>query len=160
MLLKLSKKVRLDNTVRPIHLPSSEMHINDNQQCHVAGWGYTRTGGEAVDDLRVVDVSIINPQVCKREWGGLPANVICAGGYGTNKGFCQGDSGGPLVCNGIAVGVMSFNKYQNCNYPDVPNVYTDISKYLVWINSVIGHLPHRPHIIKITQYPMVCVIEP
>ncbi|GLD74490.1 duodenase-1-like protein [Lates japonicus] len=138
MLLKLSKKVRLDNTVRPIHLPSSEMHINDNQQCHVAGWGYTRTGGEAVDDLRVVDVSIINPQVCKREWGGLPANVICAGGYGTNKGFCQGDSGGPLVCNGIAVGVVSFNKYQNCNYPDVPNVYTDISKYLVWINSVIS----------------------
>ncbi|XP_050924154.1 duodenase-1-like isoform X2 [Lates calcarifer] len=138
MLLKLSKKVQLDNSAQTIHLPSSEMHINDNQQCRVAGWGYTRTNGNVVDDLRVVDVSIINPQVCKMEWDGLPANVICAGGYGTNKGFCQGDSGGPLVCNGIAVGVVSFNKYRNCNYPDVPNVYTDISKYLVWINSIIS----------------------
>uniref|UniRef100_A0A4W6E5Y1 trypsin n=1 Tax=Lates calcarifer TaxID=8187 RepID=A0A4W6E5Y1_LATCA len=115
MLLKLSKKVQLDNSAQTIHLPSSEMHINDNQQCRVAGWGYTRTNGNVVDDLRVVDVSIINPQVCKMEWDGLPAN---------------GDSGGPLVCNGIAVGVVSFNKYRNCNYPDVPNVYTDISKYL------------------------------
>uniref|UniRef100_A0A4W6C5F8 Peptidase S1 domain-containing protein n=1 Tax=Lates calcarifer TaxID=8187 RepID=A0A4W6C5F8_LATCA len=110
----------------------------DNEQCRVAGWGYTRTGGWTEDNLRVVDVSIINPQVCKKEWDGLPANVICAGGYGTNKGFCQGDSGGPLVCNGIAVGVVSFNKYRNCNYPDVPNVYTDISKYLTWIKQTLN----------------------
>uniref|UniRef100_A0A4W6E5Y6 Peptidase S1 domain-containing protein n=1 Tax=Lates calcarifer TaxID=8187 RepID=A0A4W6E5Y6_LATCA len=98
-----------------IHLPSSEMHINDNQQCRVAGWGYTRTNGNVVDDLRVVDVCFL---------------------FFHKK--CQmvievGDSGGPLVCNGIAVGVVSFNKYRNCNYPDVPNVYTDISKYLVYI---------------------------
>ncbi|XP_050933113.1 kallikrein-12 isoform X1 [Lates calcarifer] len=150
--------IRKDFVMTAAHCDGSAINIKDNEQCRVAGWGYTRTGGWTEDNLRVVDVSIINPQVCKKEWDGLPANVICAGGYGTNKGFCQGDSGGPLVCSGKAVGVVSFNKYRNCNYPDVPNVYTDISKYLVWINSVSDHLDH-PHTLKITQYPMVCVIE-
>ncbi|XP_068582116.1 duodenase-1-like [Cebidichthys violaceus] len=135
MLLKLSTKVSLNRRVQTIPLPTSEM--NQQENCQVAGWGATETGGRAVDDLRVVDVSIINLEVCKKKWFELkpfPANVICAGGYETKKGFCQGDSGGPLVCNGKAVGIVSFNKGANCDYPDVPNVYTDVSKYLTWIN--------------------------
>nr|XP_046247187.1 granzyme B-like [Scatophagus argus] len=137
MLLKLSQKVQLGNSVQTIPLPKTEMNIPENENCRVAGWGLTRTGGTAVDELRVVDVSIIQQQVCARVWGGLPDNVICAGGYKTNKGFCQGDSGGPLVWKGVAVGVVSFNNQSNCDYPDVPNVYTDISKYLPWIKSIL-----------------------
>ncbi|XP_031720235.1 duodenase-1-like isoform X2 [Anarrhichthys ocellatus] len=138
MLLKLSKKVSLNRRVQTIPLPTSEMNTQDN--CKVAGWGAIKTRGPAVDDLRVVDVSIINLEVCKEQWGhigNLPANVICAGGYGTEKGFCQGDSGGPLVCNGKAVGVVSFNNDNICKYPEKPNVYTDVSKYLPWINDVL-----------------------
>ncbi|XP_018522840.1 mast cell protease 2 [Lates calcarifer] len=137
MLLKLSREVQLGNSMQLAKLPRSAINIKDNEQCRVAGWGYTRTNGNVVDDLRVVDVSIINPQVCKREWPRLPANVICAGGYGTNKGFCQGDSGGPLECNGIVVGIVSFNNAYICDYPDFPNIYTDISKYLPWINQIL-----------------------
>lgn len=140
MLLKLSNKARLDNGVDIIQIPQHDMNLAADQQCQVAGWGYTRTGGSASHDLMVVDVSIIDPRVCDqvwRRWITLPANIICAGGYGTNKGFCQGDSGGPLVCNGIAVGIVSFNKQSNCNYPDVPNVYTDISRFRAWIQEAI-----------------------
>ncbi|TKS74455.1 Duodenase-1 [Collichthys lucidus] len=139
MLLKLSQKVQLDNSVQTIQLPTSEMNIGDKENCQVAGWGKTQTNGPAVDELRVVDVSTINKQVCERRWADLPLpdNVICAGGYKTNKGFCQGDSGGPLVCNGKAVGIVSFNMGHNCNYPNFPNVYTDISKYLPWIDNVL-----------------------
>uniref|UniRef100_A0A3Q0SF81 Peptidase S1 domain-containing protein n=1 Tax=Amphilophus citrinellus TaxID=61819 RepID=A0A3Q0SF81_AMPCI len=130
MLLKLSRKAQLGCHVQIIQLPCAEINLKENEICQVAGWGKTRTGGENVDQLREVDVSVINPQVCREQWPGLPANVICAGGYGTNKGFCQGDSGDPLVYNGLVVGVASFNKNYNCTYPDVPNIYTDISKYL------------------------------
>ncbi|XP_026200686.1 duodenase-1-like [Anabas testudineus] len=137
MLLKLSKKVPLNKKIQTIQLPESGTNIQENQQCLVAGWGMTKSRGHIVDDLRMVDVSVINLDVCKYHWSGLPANVICAGGYGTNKGFCQGDSGGPLVCNGTAAGVVSFNNFRKCNYPDVPNVYTDVSKYLDWINKII-----------------------
>lgn len=48
----------------------------------------------------------------------------------------QGDSGGPLVCNGMAVGVVSFNMRKNCDYPNVPNIYTNLSKYLHWIKEI------------------------
>uniref|UniRef100_A0A3Q2QNA5 trypsin n=1 Tax=Fundulus heteroclitus TaxID=8078 RepID=A0A3Q2QNA5_FUNHE len=139
MLLQLSEKVPLNNGVKTIPLPKSNILLGENQICSVAGWGAIKTKSPSVDDLRVVNVSIINPRSCKMYWDGLlPPNVICAGGYGTNKGFCQGDSGGPLVCNGIAVGVVSFNRGLNCEYPDVPNVYTDVSKFLQWINKFLN----------------------
>ncbi|KAL7396868.1 hypothetical protein ABVT39_012748 [Epinephelus coioides] len=139
MLLKLAEKARLDNRVQTIPLPRPETNIKENQRCSVAGWGSIKTNGSVVDDLRVVDVSIINLQDCKDKWSGLPLpdSVICAGGYNTSKGFCQGDSGGPLVCDGKAVGVVSFNNNKNCNYPNAPNVYTETSKYLGWIKSII-----------------------
>ncbi|XP_071762212.2 granzyme B-like [Centroberyx gerrardi] len=145
MLLKLSRKAKLSETIKTIQLPSQDEIIKANTKCIVAGWGYIKTGGTAVDNLRVVDVSTIDLDVCQEAWnqisGGpftLPANIICAGGYETNKGFCQGDSGGPLVCNGTAVGIVSFNhKVKKCDYPDVPNVYTEISKFLPWIEKIL-----------------------
>ncbi|KAM7388434.1 hypothetical protein PAMP_024608 [Pampus punctatissimus] len=133
MLLKLSRKAQ---KVKPIQLPKSVMKMKDEAMCRVAGWGRI-TGGKHVDVLQVADVPIINLNVCKKEWMQLPDNVICAGGYGTKKGFCQGDSGGPLVCGGIAVGVVSFNNKKNCTYPNVPNIYTDLSKNLDWIKNIL-----------------------
>ncbi|XP_029285477.1 mast cell protease 1A-like [Cottoperca gobio] len=138
MLLKLTEKAEMDNSIQTIPLPSSEMNIQENKQCRVAGWGSTSTGGKSVDKLRAVNVSLMKRHECEKKWPNLPLNVICAGGYPTKQGFCQGDSGGPLVCDGIAVGVVSFNNGGNCSYPDVPNVYTDIFKYLPWINSIIS----------------------
>ncbi|XP_060889437.1 duodenase-1-like [Labrus mixtus] len=136
MLLKLLKKARLSKSVQPIKLPESEIEIKDNAKCSVAGWGATETSGRPTDVLQEVDVSVVDYETCERTWKvNLPANVICAGGYKTDKGFCKGDSGGPLVCDGKAVGVVSFNR-KRCDYPNVPNVYTKISKYLHWISEV------------------------
>ncbi|XP_078141671.1 granzyme-like protein 1 [Centroberyx gerrardi] len=145
MLLKLSRKAKLSKTMKTIKLPSQDKIIKANTTCIVAGWGRTETEGTTVDELLVVDVSTIDLDVCKTAWKQipkmpltLPANIICAGGYKTNKGFCQGDSGGPLVCNGKAVGIVSFNHQVNkCDYPDLPNVYTEISKFLPWIKKIL-----------------------
>nr|XP_040039383.1 anionic trypsin-1-like isoform X1 [Gasterosteus aculeatus aculeatus] len=134
MLLKLSSKVKLDKAVQTIPLATSE--TSGGQRCHVAGWGRTEKIYKS-DDLRVVDVSILDLEECRKIWGRLPDKVICAGGYETRKGFCQGDSGGPLVCDGEAVGVVSFNRYQICEYPDKPNVYTDVYEHLAWIQKTI-----------------------
>ncbi|XP_038136718.1 duodenase-1-like [Cyprinodon tularosa] len=137
MLLKLSRKVSVNNRVKTIRIARPGFFLHDNQMCSVAGWGKTETS-DISNDLRVVNVSIINKDVCNKEWQyGLPPNVICAGGYNTEKGFCQGDSGGPLVCNGIAVGIVSFNQNFNCAYPNVPNVYINISKYYGWLNDAL-----------------------
>ncbi|XP_035997250.1 mast cell protease 1 isoform X2 [Fundulus heteroclitus] len=137
MLLKLSGKAPRNNGLKTIPLASPKTKLRENQICSVAGWGGTGKD-RFVNDLRVVNVSIINPELCQAIWGeNFPCKVICAGGYGTDKGFCQGDSGGPLVCDGKAVGVVSFNRAFNCNYPDVPNVYIEVSKYVPWINKIL-----------------------
>ncbi|KAM9858316.1 granzyme B(G,H)-like [Aulostomus maculatus] len=137
MLLKLSSEVEPSTRLQFIQLPNPDTVTKENEICSVAGWGMVRTNGGAVDDLRVVDVKVISPEVCQKVWGELPPNVICAGGYETQSGFCQGDSGGPLMCNEKAVGVVSFNRSLNCEYPDNPNVYVDIAKYLTWIKKVL-----------------------
>lgn len=87
--LQLTRKAQLDNTIQTVRLPDSEINIQENQQCRVAGWGDTQSFGKVVNELRMVDVFVINPQVCKDNWPGLPPKVICAGGFNTNKGFCQ-----------------------------------------------------------------------
>lgn len=81
--------------VKPIKIPKTEIKIKENKNCSVAGWGSTRTRGEIVNELQMASVPFVDLNKCKREWREikppvtLPDNVICAGGYETNKGFCQ-----------------------------------------------------------------------
>uniref|UniRef100_A0A3Q4IFZ5 trypsin n=1 Tax=Neolamprologus brichardi TaxID=32507 RepID=A0A3Q4IFZ5_NEOBR len=132
MLLQLSSEVQPSKNIQIIKLPSSEIKLKENERCLVAGWGLTKTGAPLVHQLRVVDVSVISPEVCRKNWPGLPDGLIC------------GDSGGPLICNGTAVGVVSFNKWGKCDYPDAPNVYVDIAKHLDWINEILKKNGPRP----------------
>ncbi|XP_058256159.1 granzyme K-like [Hemibagrus wyckioides] len=144
MLLKLLEEVKLnDKHVKSIKI-SKNPQLDTNTKCQVAGWGETKKQQRfesPIYDLMEADVSIINITVCKEEWAKvrtrLPDNILCAGGYKSKSGACQGDSGGPLVCNGVAVGIVSFNYDNYCEYPDVPNVYTEISPYVDWIKKVI-----------------------
>ncbi|KAJ8278848.1 hypothetical protein COCON_G00059140 [Conger conger] len=140
MLLKLSKKPKLSKNVKTIKIPRKNKTIGSNIKCTVAGWG--STGKEPfVTDLQIVDVSTINRDICQKQWNGvLPENTICAGGYETKNGACQGDSGGPLVCSNLAVGIVSFNT-GTCSYPNKPNVYTQISKFVPWIKKYVKNLP-------------------
>ncbi|XP_027882500.1 granzyme B(G,H)-like isoform X2 [Xiphophorus couchianus] len=137
MLLKLSKKVQLNNKVQPIQIPKGEMKVKDKAKCRVVGWGYTRAGGKVSNVLEMAEVTLTNRKECKTKWKSLkldlPNNVICAGGHNAKAGFCKGDSGGPLVCGATAAGIVSFNR--ECD-PNIPNVYTDVSKYVSWIKKI------------------------
>uniref|UniRef100_A0A671SFT2 Kallikrein-7-like n=1 Tax=Sinocyclocheilus anshuiensis TaxID=1608454 RepID=A0A671SFT2_9TELE len=139
MLLKLSKKLKTGKGVKTIKIPSKDKPLKPKTKCQVAGWGQTEQEN-VVNDLLVTDVSPINSSICQTMWKkvrvNLPKNILCAGGFETKSGTCQGDSGGPLVCSGTAVGIVSFNMGR-CDYPNVPNVYTEISKYRFWIKEVI-----------------------
>ncbi|KAJ0065183.1 hypothetical protein NL108_005670 [Boleophthalmus pectinirostris] len=138
MLLKLNKNPE-ENGVKKIDLPTQNMKVKANDLCQVAGWGATQTHGVNANVLMATEVPIIDMKTCKEVWHHLPHNVICAGGYNTTKGFCQGDSGGPLVCKNTAVGVVSFNRHNNCTYKkEAPNVFVDISKYMDWILKTIS----------------------
>ncbi|XP_041648023.1 duodenase-1-like [Cheilinus undulatus] len=146
MLLKLSRKAKLGNksNIKTIDLPSPKMKLKENKKCRVAGWGWTKTGANKIEnDLQDMEVAVIDLKKCKKQWRELrrsvelPDNVICAGGYNTKNGICKYDSGGPLVCDNQAVGVVSFNCQGNCKYPNISNIYTDVSKFIPWINGIL-----------------------
>nr|XP_023700000.1 transmembrane protease serine 9-like [Paramormyrops kingsleyae] len=141
MLLQLSKPVKYSKTIKPVAVPTTDKLIKANTVCHVAGWGSMKTRGKIADNLQVVEISTIDEDKCRKLWRSqreeLPAKIICAGGYGTKNGACQGDSGGPLVCNGVVQGIVSFNFGKKCDYPTMPNIYTNVSKFLPWIRKII-----------------------
>lgn len=61
-----------------------------------------------------------------------PTSNICC--------LCQGDSGGPLLYNGIAVGITS-NGGKKCGQLKKPGIYTIISHYTDWIDSIMAMEP-------------------
>ncbi|XP_048860010.1 mast cell protease 8-like [Brienomyrus brachyistius] len=68
---------------------------------------------------------------------GIRVSVVLSTNLQTIKMLVLGDSGGPLVCNGMARGIVSFNFHKNCDYPNLPNVYINVSKFLPWIRKTI-----------------------
>lgn len=63
----------------------------------------------------------------------LLSNSVCAD--------LQGDSGGPLNCQNpdgswVVHGAVSFGSGQGCNVLQKPTVFTKVSSYIDWINTV------------------------
>ncbi|XP_035272259.1 mast cell protease 1A-like [Anguilla anguilla] len=141
MLLKLKTVVQKTKEVKWISLPEKDEDIQPNKLCSVAGWGAIKSNGATSPRLQEVDVSVVDRAECQERWGNKPITprMMCAGGSADKRGFCQRDSGGPLVCSGLAVGIVSFNYNYNCTYPNLPNVYTQISKFLPWIEKYINN---------------------
>lgn len=111
----------------------------------VLGWGATETGTPAVERLSgasaFVDPSCGLWPLVLGAWD--DERRLCAGAI--DAGFCQGDSGGPLVVdrNGVVMvaGVVSFNSSLGCAAdPAYPDVYSRVSHYTPWIESVTGPL--------------------
>ncbi|XP_067255107.1 mast cell protease 4-like [Chanodichthys erythropterus] len=139
MLLKLEKRVKLNNKVGVIPLPKKGEDVKADTACSVAGWGDLVTNGSGSNLLMEAKVSVMNNTECRNRWGALysVSQMICVYGYG---GSCNGDSGGPLVCGNTAVGITSFGSRRHCNSPKQPEVYTKISEYIEWINKVTGNV--------------------
>jgi len=69
----------------------------------------------------------------------VKTNMVCGGG-GADSG-CNGDSGGPLNClvggKWVVHGIASFVSSWGCNYPKKPTVFSRVSNYIEWMDSVM-----------------------
>ncbi|XP_046651387.1 trypsin-1-like [Daphnia pulicaria] len=129
---------------KPVLLPppTSELDPPAGTIVTVSGWGTTSSGGSISDELRSVDVPIVDDDTCNRAYGGTAANpevfpsMLCAGDT-SNGGIdaCQGDSGGPLFtgtgASAVQHGIVSFG--QGCALAAYPGVYAQVSFFLDWI---------------------------
>ncbi|MBN3303179.1 granzyme B(G,H) [Amia ocellicauda] len=136
MLLKLKRRVLLNENVSVIPLPWEEKIVSPSTVCSVAGWG----GGDQdtrylSDTLREVNVTVWSDTFCKEQWEDeYNDRNICAGD--PDHDVCRGDGGGPLVCDGVVYGIVS-KASSRCGLK--PSIYTKISKFFLWINETLAN---------------------
>ncbi|XP_066516023.1 elastase-1-like [Hoplias malabaricus] len=142
-LIRLSSDAILNTFVQLATLPPTGQILPGNTFCYVTGWGATQTGGYLSAQLRQAPLPIVDYATCSSSnwWGTtVKTNMICAGGS-INSG-CNGDGGGPLNClvaNSYVVhGITSFVSPTGCNTILKPTVFTRVSAYIPWIQSIAG----------------------
>ncbi|XP_034183521.1 uncharacterized protein LOC117605855 [Osmia lignaria lignaria] len=145
-LFQLEKRVQFHEHLRPVCLPSANMHLTPGTICTVIGWGKKNDtdSSQYEPSVNEVRVPVLNREICN-SW--LAVNVtdgmICAGYADGGKDACQGDSGGPLLCQDehdkekwFVGGIVSWGI--NCAQPKLPGVYAYVPKYVPWIRSEIA----------------------
>lgn len=83
--------------------------------------------------LKEVKIRVVNESKCD-VFRFVKRNSVCAIPIVVGTDVCFGDSGGPLVCNGVLTGVLSYGGH-HCADPEIPEVYTDFSRYSSWIGQ-------------------------
>ncbi|XP_011858225.1 PREDICTED: chymotrypsin-1-like, partial [Vollenhovia emeryi] len=129
-LIYLNRPLTYNTLMQPINLQTTD-EILDNMTCTLSGWGTTKLGGEAPNDLQEIDLKIYPQQKCEAVNKNVRDSHICTLTK-EGEGVCHGDSGGPLVCNGFQVGIVSFGTPCAVGKPDV---YTRVSSFAKWISN-------------------------
>ncbi|XP_047445735.1 chymotrypsin-like elastase family member 2A [Mugil cephalus] len=143
-LIKLSSPVDFSDTIMPACLPDQGVILPHGAPCYVTGWGRLSTNGPLAVILQQALLPVVGHDICSQsDWWSVLATekMVCAGGDGVTAG-CNGDSGGPLICQNPdgswdVHGVVSFGSGEGCNVFQKPTVFTQVSSYISWINTVM-----------------------
>lgn len=133
----------------PIRLRGLDASLPAGSVVTVAGWGGIDNEGNSSPVLLEARQTIVTNSECSEIYGNIiTSNMICAGGLTAedNRDSCEGDSGGPLFLLDrttgvyVQVGIVSFgglDEGPKCGAQGVPGVYTDVTKFLEFINETI-----------------------
>ncbi|XP_068246762.1 chymotrypsin-like protease CTRL-1 [Palaemon carinicauda] len=130
----------VDNTISPICLPSDSLHVHENVEVTVCGWGYTIGGMENSSSLVLLEavMKTITFEECKKKYPNPKAisdKMICTLSNNQTLGngnTCQGDSGGPLMYQHETfteqIGIVSFG-IKDCK-PKTPSVFLRVTRLI------------------------------
>lgn len=105
-ILILDKHIEFRPNVAPacvnLHYGFEERVITPGSWGRVAGWGLTKVGGDPSDELKSIEIPVVNRAECRSSLDGptrpfLTDEKFCAGVLNQNAGVCKGDSGGGLL---------------------------------------------------------------
>ncbi|XP_057567868.1 kallikrein-7-like isoform X10 [Hippopotamus amphibius kiboko] len=136
MLVKLNSRARLSPSVQKVSLPSG--CEAPGTACVLSGWG-TNSSRVATHpkELMCRTVTLISSEDCRKVYGdALGDSMLCAGNLDPTTNACSGDSGGPLMCKNTLQGVVSWGSFP-CGQTNNPGVYTQVCKYVDWINDTM-----------------------
>uniref|UniRef100_A0A1Y9H331 Peptidase S1 domain-containing protein n=1 Tax=Anopheles dirus TaxID=7168 RepID=A0A1Y9H331_9DIPT len=145
-LIRLARKVSLNDMVQPICLPVAPDFRTDQTFFFVAGWGQTHNAMFS-QKLQFTKLELMPNDECSRRWQPSARHIkivdsqMCAIGTDLSDN-CPGDSGGPLKSISVShsrfvqYGVVSFG-LRTCGKQSAPGVYTRVESYVDWI---LGHL--------------------
>ncbi|XP_068623987.1 vitellin-degrading protease-like [Battus philenor] len=134
-LMQLSSRLQFDERIAPIELFRQGEEILDGELTTITGWGNIEEGGDPPTTLQMVQLPIVNTNVCKEAYDkqySITSKMLCAGLPEGGKDSCQGDSGGPLAYQGRLAGIVSWGI--GCAREGYPGVYTKISALRRWID--------------------------
>lgn len=150
-LLKLQRRMTFNRYIRPACLPDDAAITMTSSKAVATGWGLVENNTRS-DSLLKVTLEIFSYADCndtflydigpRLRMGIVDVTQLCAGSHTDNKDTCNADSGGPLQvyhkthhCMYTVVGITSFGKA--CGFAENPGVYTRVTAYLPWIESVV-----------------------
>uniref|UniRef100_A0A8C5HNC2 Zgc:55888 n=1 Tax=Gouania willdenowi TaxID=441366 RepID=A0A8C5HNC2_GOUWI len=139
-LVRLSTAARLGPRVSPVCIPEEDEDLDQSWSCVCAGWGSVKSAEDMKPDLlHQAGLNLVNQSSCTTHWGGFISDThLCCNPAGATS--CMGDSGTPLFCQKRGIyflfGVVSWGSWQ-CD-GERPAVFTRVSDYESWINSVIN----------------------
>uniref|UniRef100_A0A8C0WE88 Peptidase S1 domain-containing protein n=1 Tax=Castor canadensis TaxID=51338 RepID=A0A8C0WE88_CASCN len=137
MLMKLKYKAQLNAYVNTIALPNSQDWVIPGQVCSVAGWGKLSNGN--LETLQEVNLKVQNEQKCRNIFPNYNKSIqLCVGNPKDKKATDSGDSRGLFVCNNVSQGIVSYK----CHSGKLPQVFTRISSFMLWIKKTIKQLKH------------------
>ncbi|XP_013178966.1 PREDICTED: serine protease snake-like isoform X2 [Papilio xuthus] len=146
-LLELTQDMNITDDVRPACL-WTKYDFENYTTVTATGWGVTENTTIPTNVLQMVSLNLYSNEVCDpvmprdRNWNGFAPTQMCAGVFTGGKDTCQGDSGAPLQITPkprekihYIVGVTSFGG--RCAQKGHPAIYTRVSSYLDWIESIV-----------------------
>uniref|UniRef100_A0A3P9QJA0 Testisin-like n=1 Tax=Poecilia reticulata TaxID=8081 RepID=A0A3P9QJA0_POERE len=138
----------IDNDIALLRLSSPVDRFNNGTDSWVTGWGNPLPRPQTLQEVKV---PVIGNRQCSCLLRTVTDNMICAGVLSGGKDSCEGDSGGPMVSKQrsrwIQSGVVSFGF--GCAQPNLPGVYTRVSRYQSWIKARIRF--NKPGFVEFTS---------
>ncbi|KAL0850914.1 hypothetical protein ABMA28_006823 [Loxostege sticticalis] len=135
-IIRTSSNLPNNNNVRSAYIPGPAYYPMDHTPVVATGWGRTAQNSQPSEQLRSVQIWIINQAICRQRYAAIGRavtdNMICAGWLDMGgRDQCIGDEGGPLILNNVVVGITSWR--QGCGIPQFPGVNTRVSRFSAWV---------------------------